>query len=99
MMTLENDTELKVEWDKEAVVNKLREEICEVTFTKVNGEQRIMQCTLKSSLIPVVESTEANEAKKTKKENPSVLAVFDVTAGGWRSFKWDLLKDFKGGAV
>lgn len=98
-MDLVSDNKLKAEWDKEAIVNKLREDICEVSFTKVNGEQRVMRCTLKPSLIPVFESAETNVPKKTKKENPEVLAVFDVNADGWRSFKWDLLKEFKGSEV
>jgi len=98
-MDLESNNELKSEWDKEYIVNKLREEICEVTFTKVNGEQRVMRCTLNPSLIPVFEYTEADAPKKAKKENPEVLAVFDAAANGWRSFKWDLLKEFKGSAV
>lgn len=86
--------ETKVEWDKEAIVNKLREVICEVTFTKVNGKRRVMQCTLNPSIIPAVEST--TETKRTKKENPEVLAVYDTTAQGWRSFRWDLLENVTG---
>ena len=98
-MNLESDAELKPEFDREAIVSKLREGICEVTFTKVNGDLRVMRCTLNPSLMPVFESTEADGSKKSKKENPNALAVFDVTADGWRSFKWDLLKEFKGSAV
>ena len=32
--------------------------------------------------------------KKTKKPNPDVLAVYDVNAPGWRSFRWDSVTDF-----
>jgi hypothetical protein len=37
---------------------------------------------------------ETSETKRTKKENPDVQAVYDVKAPGWRSFRWDLVKDF-----
>lgn len=83
-----------VEWDKEAIVNKLREAICEVSFLKVNGERRVMRCTLNPYIIPAVENT--SEIKRTKKENPEVLAVYDTAAKGWRSFRWDLLENVIG---
>lgn len=81
----------------------LQQGVCNVTFTKVNGDERVMKCTLKEDLLPakplVTEDakplvTEDAETK-TKKPNPDVLAVYDVKAAGWRSFRWDSLKDFE----
>lgn len=92
-MNIETDVQYAA-WDKEAIVNKLREAVCEVTFLKTNGEQRVMRCTLDPSVLPQIEVTE-DTVKRTKKENPDVLAVYDVVAQGWRSFRWDLLKDYK----
>ena len=54
----------------------------EVTFTKKDGTERIMRCTLKEDILPVVESKESS----TRKTNDATLAVFDVEANGWRSF-------------
>jgi hypothetical protein len=54
--------------DKQAIIEQLNENICEVTFTKVNGDLRVMQCTLNSSIIPVLDTSE-NTSKRTKKEN------------------------------
>jgi hypothetical protein len=34
------------------------------------------------------------EAIQKKKPNPDALAVWDVEANGWRSFRWDSLQDF-----
>ena len=73
----------------------LHANVCTVTFTKVNGDERVMQCTLKEDLLPAQTDIEEAIEKKSKKPNPDVLAVFDVTAQGWRSFRWDSLKDFK----
>jgi len=57
--------------------------IIEVTFNKKDGTQRIMRCTLQEKFLPVKES------ESTKKDNPDVLAVFDIVSAGWRSFRLD----------
>ena len=51
--------------------------VVQVTFTKVNGEERIMSCTLNSDLLPAVPVTEEVEGveKKVKKPNPDVFPV------------------------
>jgi len=72
----------------------LKENVCEVTFTKKDGDQRIMTCTLDDKLLPVVEVVEDAEPKKPKKpkkprvlKNPNnTLSVYDINAKGWRSF-------------
>lgn len=79
--------------DKEDIKNSLHNTICKVTFTKSNGEERIMYCTLNESLIPIDTAT-SSEMKRTKKENPDVQPVYDVKSLGWRSFRWDSVKDF-----
>ena len=80
-------------FNKEDIVKQLHESVCTVTFTKVNGEERVMSCTLKESLLPA--QTDVEELIQKKKPNPDVLAVWDTVAEGWRSFRWDSLKDFK----
>ena len=57
---------------------------CKVNFTKVNGDTREMTCTLDSTLIP---SEHGPKNEKTDKRTDSVLAVYDIIAGGWRSFR------------
>ena len=54
----------------------------EVTFTKKDGTERVMKCTLREDMLPKVESKE----NSTRKINDATLAVFDVEAQGWRSF-------------
>ena len=65
-------------WLKDA----LKTNTAEVTFTKKDGTERVMKCTLKEDVLPVVESKEPS----TRKTNDANLAVFDVEANGWRSF-------------
>jgi hypothetical protein len=70
---------------KEEIVAMLQAGICEVTFTKVNGELRQMPCTLKSELLPAVDH-KLNE-EKTRKQNPDNLSVWCTDKNEWRSFR------------
>jgi hypothetical protein len=68
---------------KEEIRTLAQNGIIEVTFNKKDGTQRIMRCTLQEKFLPVKES------ESTKKDNPDVLAVFDIVSAGWRSFRLD----------
>jgi len=79
--------------NREEMTDKLRQCICEVTFTKKDGEERVMNCTLASGIIPSVHQP-SGESKKEIKENLDVIRVFDVDKVGWRSFRVDAVKKF-----
>ena len=68
---------------KEEIRTLAQNGIIEVTFNKKDGTQRIMRGTLQEKGLPVKES------ESTKKDNPDVLAVFDIVSAGWRSFRLD----------
>ena len=78
--------ELEDEFVYSELQSQLQSEILEVTFTKVNGDKRIMNCTLMEGILP---SNPTEEVKKDakKKVNEDVLSVWDVDASGWRSFR------------
>jgi hypothetical protein len=57
-----------------------------VTFTKRDGTERVMRCTLSPEMLPPVVVTEDAEPKKQRKVNEAVMAVYDLEAAGWRSF-------------
>jgi hypothetical protein len=78
--------------DKEDVKQKLHEGICKIVFTKANGDTRVMHCTLNEALLP--EQIDLEEVVQKKAPNPEVLAVWDVENSGWRSFRWDSVKEF-----
>lgn len=67
---------------------------CEVTFTKVNGETRQMTCTLNEEVLKG-EGVWKEPSEVTKKENTSVIAVYDTIAKGWRSFRVDSVTKFQ----
>ena len=76
---------------KEAIWNKLFDGTVQVVFTKKDGSERIMNCTLHEDYVP--------EIKGTKAINPDVIAVYDVDAKGWRSFRWDSIKEVNYGVT
>jgi len=69
--------------------DKLYNNVCEVDFVKVNGEERKMTCTLMESKIP-----EDMKPKGKGKIKPSLIAVYDLNAEGWRSFRTENVKRF-----
>lgn len=62
-----------------------------IIFTKKDGTERTMTCTTSPSIVPVEPIIEAVE-KKEKKINEEVMPVYDLDAKGWRSFRWDSIK-------
>ena len=81
--------------DKNEIINALKVGVCEITFTKKNGDERLMFATLSEEMLPPQRDIE--EQIQKKKPNNDVLAVYDVKAPGWRSFRWDSLKEFTKG--
>ena len=70
-------------YPRSEMVDMLRQQVCQVRFIKVNGEERDMQCTLKEDLIPT-----------EKKPKDDVIKVFDVDQQDWRSFRVDNVTKF-----
>ena len=64
--------------------------ITTVTFTKVDGSERVMKCTLNEDYLPVPEQPEEDAAPKPKRNlSPDVCRVWDIENKGWRSFRYD----------
>ena len=72
--------------------NTLKKHILEVTFTKKDGTERVMKCTLRPDLLPA--QTDLEEQVQNRKSNSEVLAVWDLDAKGWRSFRHDSILMF-----
>ena len=76
----------------------LKERDVVVRFTKVNGEERVMTCTLNESVVPPSPEPKVlaeGEVAQVKKENTEVCNVWDVNAKGWRSFRWSNVKQIE----
>lgn len=78
--------------DKQSLKEILQSHIVDICFTKKDGTERKMTCTLKATLLPEVE---VKEDKQTKKDNEEVLAVWDLEKKAFRSFRIESLKSLK----
>lgn len=75
---------------KENLIDLLRHNVVTVTFTKVNGEERVMQCTLMSEYVP---NAPTNNGQILLQESESkTISVWDTGVNGWRSFRVDNIK-------
>jgi hypothetical protein len=67
----------------------MREQEIKITFTKKDGTERVMRCTLDPNKLPVHETNTDNpiDFPETKrKASTETMAVFDLDVQGWRSF-------------
>lgn len=79
------------DWDKFTnwLKGVLHVETATVTFTKKDGTERVMKCTLNPEQLPPAIVT---EGKKERKVNQDVIAVYDVEVQGWRSITLKSIK-------
>jgi hypothetical protein len=71
----------------EEITQMLQTHRCEVTFKKVNGDLRVMPCTLRSDILPVKPVTEITEGAKTRTPVPGVISAWCLDRQEWRSFR------------
>jgi hypothetical protein len=81
----------------------LRDETIEVVFTKTDGSERVMRCTMNSTILTsgiklleekrAIELQDKGDGIPTKpkrpkpKDRPENITVWDIEAEDWRSFK------------
>jgi hypothetical protein len=89
------NTEMKIEYTRAGLLDMLHAGYTTVTFTKADGSERVMVCTLRSDLLPDEPPAAAPKDPadaKIRKENLDVMRVFDTEKNGWRSFRIDSIK-------
>jgi len=69
--------------------NLLDQNVVVVDFTKLNGDKRVMTCTLREDIKPAATKTDTMSQKKVREISDAVVSVWDVNAKGWRSFRYD----------
>ena len=69
----------------------LQDGVVSITFTKKDGDERVIKATLKEDLIPFDMIPKGTSTRKKSEESQS---VFDVEKDEWRSFRWDSIKHF-----
>jgi hypothetical protein len=77
---------------REQLITALSANVCQVTFTKLNGEVRVMPCTLREDLVPKYERktplVESQDPVEVKAPSPT-LSVWCTDKAAWRSFRVD----------
>ena len=76
--------ELDVDSRNREIRSMLHHGVCEITFTKVNGDVRTMPCTLDSALLPPQPLKDFHETRLYK---PETLSVWCLDKMEWRSFR------------
>ena len=79
---------------REDLVDRLKQSVVNVVFTKADGSERTMNCTLKLENIP-----EDQHPKSTIKSESDQIHVFDIDIQEWRSFNFSSVKTVNGESV
>jgi len=67
----------------------LEQNVLVVDFTKLNGDKRVMTCTLREDMKPPATKKDPMSQEKVRKVSDAVVSVWDVNAKGWRSFRYE----------
>jgi hypothetical protein len=67
----------------------LQNGIINVKFTKADGTERVMRCTLAEHLVKPYEK----KSEREKVVNQDIISVWDIEKEGWRSFRYDSLTE------
>tara|TARA_B100001287_G_scaffold167388_1_gene140791 strand:+ start:11139 stop:11444 length:306 start_codon:yes stop_codon:yes gene_type:complete len=73
---------------RDELIELLHNEVVEVTFTKLDGDERVMPCTLQAKYFP-------DPKKESTQKHDNVVAVWAIESKGFRSFRYDRLKAIK----
>jgi len=67
----------------------LEQNVLVVDFTKLNGDKRVMTCTLREDIKPRATKEDTMSQKAVREISDKVVGVWDVNAKGWRSFRYE----------
>lgn len=81
-------------FSRNSIVDALTNNICEVEFVKTDGSSRQMKCTLLTEYLPEQQDIEEYTQPKSTRNNQDNVVVFDIEAGGWRTFNVTRVTEF-----
>jgi len=82
-------------WLKGLLVDEHAKNLC-VVFTKKDGSERELFCTLVESRIPSAKLPKVQEdGTNTRNFSDESARVFDTEKQEWRSFRWDSVKQVR----
>ena len=74
------------------MIDLLKNERVNICFTKADGTERWLHCTLHPELLPEAQISE--DALTDRKRSTEAQSVWDIDKQAWRSFRWDSIKEF-----
>jgi hypothetical protein len=81
---------------REELLEMLCDEVVDVTFDKLNGDERKMKCTLIPSMLPSAQREDKLSQTKIRNLEEKVIVVWMIgethEKSGWRSFRYDRMK-------
>jgi hypothetical protein len=80
---------------REDLIKLLKQKVVTIKFKKKDETIRKMVCTLSEDYLPEPEELIEGKERKTKKENPNTLPVWDLEKLAWRSFRVDSVVEYE----
>ena len=75
--------------NKDELLDLLHNNVANITFTKVNGDVRVLKGTLLDQYLPQKEVETIVETQTRKATNDNVVVTWDIENDGYRSFRVD----------
>jgi hypothetical protein len=79
---------------RQELLELLADEIVDVTFDKLSGDERTMKCTLIPEMLPEAQRDDKLSQTKIRNLEDKVFVVWaiDIEPPAWRSFRYDRVK-------
>lgn len=79
---------------RQQLVDLLSDEILDITFDKLSGDERTMRCTLIPEMLPPAQRDDKLSQTKIRNLDDNIFVVWavDIDPPSWRSFRYDRVK-------
>lgn len=79
---------------RQELLDLLSDEIVDITFNKLSGDERTMRCTLIPEVLPPAQRDDKLSQTKIRNLDDNVFVVWavDIDPPAWRSFRYDRVK-------
>lgn len=79
---------------RQELIRTLKERVVKVTFTKADGTERTITCTLLQTILDQYFSRPAKPESNKPRKVTEVCKAFEVNEETWKSFRYDSIKHY-----